>query len=612
MQLYFLKATYTNNVYKVSDFFSLGSPILNIDKMLDINFKPDDGLTSFITSKITLPDETSLRDHTHFIVSEYEKIYRIVSINYVNKEQWRVVCEEDPFIESYNSLQAEDLLITRTNDPDYFRGVHDINDLTLKETVETKAISSFSRTGKWALIFFQYNPDKTRYGLRFKNDLPARFRTVERFASLTDLTNQYPEVTTTTPQIYDYFQMIVFVVATAKFYQCVYDGSSTNTRLRWIEYIAIGSSGSVYFDLGESVQTKINQSDIKNIVIALPFETCLEDGSGNRLYAYPDFLGPIDSGDVIDIKIVDDLLFDIDTVFYTLTDRVMTKDIDIPRGGFIDTYATETGVTPIADYKLTTLFAFEKVIDLNPGYFSTTPSITDTEPFKKYDLYVFGKRFMIPYYLTPGIKMLIAMNSGVVNYLIYYTDKRNVIASGSFTHSARYKVDQLDAFYNQNPTYKEQFFTKMALDSMKTVAGGAIAGSVIPGLGNLGGLASGIAAAGVDAGISMINLGFMEKSLKLKPDQVFGENSEMTLQMINIFGIYWVKRTSENADLMKREYDLKGFPTLIYQSISDMSYEVSLFGTSKVIYGELKTIIKNNYVTDFINQKLKEGVVLIP
>ncbi|HPG43236.1 MAG TPA: hypothetical protein PLJ98_05445, partial [Acholeplasmataceae bacterium] len=108
------------------------------------------------------------------------------------------------------------------------------------------------------------------------------------------------------------------------------------------------------------------------------------------------------------------------------------------------------------------------------------------------------------------------------------------------------------------------------------------------------------------------NFNFMEKSLKLKPDQVFGENSEMTLQMINIFGIYWVKKTSENADLMKREYDLKGFPTLVYQSISDLSYEVSLFGTSKVIYGELKTVIKNNYVTDFINQKLKEGVVLVP
>src|SRR5690606_23165978 len=100
---------------------------------------------------------------------------------------------------------------------------------------------------------------------------------------------------------------------------------------------------------------------------------------------------------------------------------------------------------------------------------------------------------------------------------------------------------------------------KMALDSIKTISGGAIAGSVIPGLGNLGGLALGVAGAGVDAGISMINFGFMEKSLKLRPDQVFGENSDMILQMINIFGIYWVKRTSENGDLMKREYDLKGF-----------------------------------------------------
>ncbi len=612
MQLYFMKSTYTNNVYKISDFFVLGSPVLDLNKMLDINFKPDDGLTSFITSKIELPDATTIRDHTHVIVPEYEKIYRIVSIDVLNVSQWRVVLDEDPFIANYNTLQAEDLLVTRSNDPDYFRGIHDISDLTLKESVETKVIPSFSKTGKWALIFMQYSTTKDRYGLKFKNDLIARFRTSERFATISALTTAYPEVTTTTPNLYDYFQKVVFVVDGAKFYQCVYDGSSTNKRLRWVEFTSIGESGSIYFDLDESVQTNLNPSDIKNIIIALPFENQIIESHNDRIYSFMDFIGPVDSGDVIDIKIVDDILFDIDTVTYTLTDRVITKEIDIPRGDFILSYADATTPTPISGKRFAVLYDFEKTIDVNPGYFVTTPGITDSEPFKKYDFYVFGKRFTIPYYLTPGIKLMIGVNSGVINYVIYYTDKRNVLASGSFTHSAKYQVDLLDQFYNQNPTYKEQFFTKMALDSIKTISGGAIAGSVVPGLGNLGGLALGVAGAGVDAGISMINFGFMEKSLKLRPDQVFGENSDMILQMINIFGIYWVKRTSENGDLMKREYDLKGFPTLVYQKVADMSYETSLFGTSKVIYGEIKTIIKNNYVTDFINQKLKEGVVLVP
>ena len=103
---------------------------------------------------------------------------------------------------------------------------------------------------------------------------------------------------------------------------------------------------------------------------------------------------------------------------------------------------------------------FSDDIDLDPNYITSTPISTDAEPFKNYELYVFGKRFAIPYYLTDHIKMMIAVNSGVINYAIYYNNKRNILASGSFTHSMRYQVDKLDEFYNQNPTYKEQFFHK--------------------------------------------------------------------------------------------------------------------------------------------------------
>jgi hypothetical protein len=213
--------------------------------------------------------------------------------------------------------------------------------------------------------------------------------------------------------------------------------------------------------------------------------------------------------------------------------------------------------------------------------------------------------------MTDNIKLLIVVNSGVINYLIYHSDKRYILASGSFTHSMKYQVDKIDQFYNQNPTYKEQFFTKMAIDSIKTIAGGAIAGSVVPGLGTLGGLGAGIIGAGVDAGIGMINFGFMEKGLKLMPDQVFGENSELGLQLLNIFGIYWVKKTSENADYMKVEYDLKGFPVTKVTKITTLTGATSFLGTTKIVYAELKGVIKNNFVTGYINQKLKEGIVII-
>jgi hypothetical protein len=235
------------------------------------------------------------------------------------------------------------------------------------------------------------------------------------------------------------------------------------------------------------------------------------------------------------------------------------------------------------------------------------------EPFYKYDLYVFGKKFTIPYFLIDSIRLMISINSGVINFLIYTVDKRNVLGSGSFTHSIKYAIDQLDAFYSQNPTYKDQFFTQMGTNAIKNVAGGAIAGSVIPGIGTAVGALVGLASAGVDAGLSYLNFKFQEKSLRLKPDQVFGETSEVSLQIINIFGIYWVKRTSSNIDLMLTEYELRGFPTSVIKRISDLVYQYgTLFALGKVVYGELKNVVKNEYTTQFINQKLKEGLVFVP
>jgi hypothetical protein len=45
MQVYFVKATFTNNVYKLSDFFLNGAYRLDANKMLDINFIANDDQT---------------------------------------------------------------------------------------------------------------------------------------------------------------------------------------------------------------------------------------------------------------------------------------------------------------------------------------------------------------------------------------------------------------------------------------------------------------------------------------------------------------------------------------------------------------------------------------
>ena len=73
------------------------------------------------------------------------------------------------------------------------------------------------------------------------------------------------------------------------------------------------------------------------------------------------------------------------------------------------------------------------------------------------------KRYKVPSYYLNNIKILIGLNSGIINYIIYYNNSPSyMIASGSFTHSAKWQVDRLDAFYSQNPTYKDQFYLKMA------------------------------------------------------------------------------------------------------------------------------------------------------
>lgn len=607
MQVYFVKATYTNNVYKVSDFFTSESFKLVAGKMLDINFKPDDGLTSFITKNITLPDTTSIRDHTHIIIPSFTKIYRIASIDYMNNDQYMIMLDEDPLIGNYQELLNTYLIIQRSNDPSLWRGVNDIADMTLKETVEASVITSANKTGKWALLFFQYNPDADVVGLKFKNSVFD----FERFANLTAITTKYPEVNTTQPELYDYFQKTAYVDST-HIYQCVYDGSGTNARLRWVEYV--GNDYETYYV--RIFGNKINEGEVMTSVVALPFETDLDcmGATVTQVLSYDHFIGPTTTN-LIDIKIVNDLFMEIDSVTYSLTDRAMVKYLALHVGSSWWEYCWQDEArTTIADKVALSFTKFVNDINITPSYSSTpTDEPKSGEPFYKYDLYVFGKKFTVPYFLIDSIRLMISINSGVINFLIYTVDKRNVLGSGSFTHSIKYAIDQLDAFYSQNPTYKDQFFTQMGVNAVKSVAGGAIAGSVIPGIGTAVGALVGLGTAGVDAGLSYLNFKFQEKSLRLKPDQVFGETSEVSLQIINIFGIYWVKRTSSNIDLMLTEYELRGFPTSVIKRISDLTYQYgTLFALGKVVYGELKNVVKNEYTTQFINQKLKEGLVLVP
>lgn len=620
MQLYYVKATYTNNVYKLSDFFLSGDFKLVATKKVDQNFTPSDGRADFVTSKITLPDDTKIWDHTHFIVPSYEKVYKIESVRYINAQQYMVECVEDCVLSSYLELEDQDIILSRSNDISLFRGQNDVSDLSLEEEVTTKVIQSTSKTGKWALLFMQVDASKSRLGLKFKNYNASLG--YEQFANLTALYAAYPEAYTEEPSKYEYFQKKVFVIDILTAYQCVYAESGGVGRLYWMKYEEfIGSNTDFYFDIDDAVGVRLIDSDIRNAIIALPFETVIKgDHATNDPYllSWNRFVGPIDSGELIDIKIVDDILLPFDDVTYTLNTSLDTVEkvlsFETLACSYVPLYDAATAGTEYTDFQALAILQVNNDIPLDPQYITTNKlKPTEAEPFNKYELYIFGQRFSVPYYLTDELNLLIAINSGVINYYIYYEDKRNIVASGSFTNSAKYQIDQLDAFYNQNPTYKDQFYLKMGGNAFKTVAGGAMAGSIGGPLGMAGGAALGAATAAVDSGLSFANYKYMEKGLRLKPDQIFGDISDTALTLLNLFGIYFVKRTPENQDLMLNEYYLRGFPTSYVESIDDLEYRTNaLFGTAKIIFGEIKSVVRNEYTTNKINEKLQQGIILVP
>lgn len=615
MQVYFVKATYTNNVYKLSDFFLNGDYKKVATKMLDFNFIANDDQT-FIkgTSKLTLPDGTSVREYTHIIVPDYDKIYRITDIVYLNVSQVNINLTEDPTIGNYLELETKDVFLQRTNDVSLFRGQNDISDLTLKESVQTKVIESNWKTGKWALLFFQYTDDTDYLGLVMEGS-----QVFEEHTNLTAILAAYPEVATEEPSKYEYFQKIVLNLDDGFAYQCVYDNSTGSGRLYWVAYGALSITYDKVFikkaGVGAKISpTKINPVEVKSIIVALPIESDLFIGT-DRLLEYNNFVGPEDSALLMDIKIVESLLIKNSTLTYNLTgadNRTMKKAIafanNTAEGKTV--YSDNVG-TVIADLNILVMYDFESDIDISANFDVTTLDPKKAEPFYKYELYIYGNRFSIPYYLSNDIHMLISVVSGVINFTVYYNDKRNILGSGSFTHTIKYQVDQLDAFYSQNPTYKDQFYLKLGGNAFKTVAGGALAGGAGAGVGV--GATTGLLTAALDAGLALANYQYMEKGLTLKPDQIYGEISEVSLQLENIFGVYWVKRTPENQDLMLQEYNLRGFPTSYAESIENLDYAANtLFGSAKIIFGEIKSVVKNEYATKAINEKLKQGIIFVP
>lgn len=398
MQVYFVKATYTNNVYKLSDFFLNGDYKKDANKMLDINFIANDDQT-FIkgTRKLTLPDDTSIREYTHIIVPDYDKIYKITDIIYLNVNQVNINLTEDPTIGNYLELAEKDIILQRTNDVDLFRGQNDISDLSLKETVDIEVQSPTTKTGKWALLFYQYNQTGTTGGRGYM-DIELNYNkenvvTKYEYTTLAALIADYPEETTSEPEIYPYYQETAYISGATTFYECVYVNSTG--ALKWVEsqdqttgfkfetkYIRVFADKSV---------TKINSTGTMQVCLALPFESIIYyDFIGGLDYyylSYQKFIGPKSpaggpSGGVLDIKVVSDIMLPITGYSETLVGTNLKKELTWENQSFQEivvldsTYTTATGEVVYA------LLQFKKDFDISL-FPLTTPNIPVlAEPFR--------------------------------------------------------------------------------------------------------------------------------------------------------------------------------------------------------------------------------------
>lgn len=155
--IYFVKATYEGDIYKLSDFFSGSVYKQNSNQMLEVDMAFNDGPTILETQIRILPSGADIRDHTHILVPSKKKIYKIEGIDEPNYSSYKLYLSDDPLIANYHDFRSWDMYLTRTNDPALYTGLNDLPSLgTYPESVTIKNIDNKADlTGGWLLVAAQ-------------------------------------------------------------------------------------------------------------------------------------------------------------------------------------------------------------------------------------------------------------------------------------------------------------------------------------------------------------------------------------------------------------------------------------------------------------------------
>lgn len=612
MQLRFISASYTNNTYNPYEFwryipFPLGIWAMQDGTEVEYNFTADDGIAYLIVNN----SDMDYRGKTHMLVPSLHKIYEISGYEYENNKQTKLILMEDAFIASFPIWSyGKNIYINRSNSPTTFKGIHDINNPTLEYTTYLRSVgSSQDVLGPMLLVTLETSADVIiEYGEITSSSSTKMFESV---ANLATLLVKYPEATTGAPNLFPYFTNVVWVEAESALRQCVYTG----TKLEWVTFVQPDftvPSGSVLFNFGGSRNAQQStKGDVPTITLLVPFNSRIKYRVGANSYNVPSAYNFIYSladsvlaSRVLSMRVVDmNLIPTISNVTYDSVNKYHT----ITLGGDIQTALDDTPTT-WASARPSTL-AQDKPLSFSVP----TDTYTEYEPFVEYTISIYGN--IIPInrkYLNNNLRLRTSISSTDINYTLYNYDISNVISKGYISTTCLTATDKFQEFLAQNSEYRMTKNANIISGLLSRVGTGAISGTMAGGpfMAAVGG-SVGLISTATEA----INMSLQETAMRNSPDAIRGDSSSVNTVLNNVFGIFLFRRepTILYSSMLNDIYRFKGHPTnMVVQYQTLTTGPVTVEGKYAIlIYGEIKTIIRNKYVTDFINEKLSKGVIML-
>lgn len=201
-QIWFIKSTYNGNTFKVSEFFNAdGTYKKNVGSNLEVDMPFNDGISLIDAIHHKTTNGTHIRDYTHFIVPDKNKVYRINKIDELNHDTLRMEVEDQPWIAEYWNYKDKKMNITRTNEynSDYYQGVNDIPVLSTdyqSEIINSKDKPS-SGSKLWSLVFtepYTRPYHKIQYKINLNTGQGVLPMNSEMFRTTSELYSKYPPI----------------------------------------------------------------------------------------------------------------------------------------------------------------------------------------------------------------------------------------------------------------------------------------------------------------------------------------------------------------------------------------------------------------------------------